>query len=73
MCYERRLEVIGINHIATLMTLWWWTLALVKLGKFPKARSNIRKLERELEKVYGKNSERMDKLVALKKAITVDT
>jgi len=44
----------------------------VKLGKFPKARANIRKLERKLKNVYKKGDERMDKLMALKKAITAD-
>jgi len=70
--YENCVEVVGLNHIITQMTLWWWTIALVKLGNMPKARANIRKLEKMLKNVYRKGDERMDKLMALKKAITVD-
>jgi len=71
-CYEKRVEVSGVNHMDTLMTLWWWTIALVKLGKISKARDNIEALEIGLGKIFESGDKRMEKLMALKKVITID-
>jgi len=72
ICYNKRVEVSGVNHMDTLMTLWWWTIALVKLGKISKARSNIEELEIGLGKIFESGDKRMDKLMELKKVITID-
>jgi len=52
--------------------LWWWTIALVKLGKISKARDNIEDLEIGLGKILESGDKRMEKLMALKKVITIE-
>lgn len=69
-CYEIRSELIGPNNLRTLMTLWWWSIALVSLGKLDKAREQLWEAMLYLEEVYGSTHFRVQMCRNLHEAIT---
>jgi len=52
-CYQGRIDLLPDGHVRTLMTLWWWAISLVKLGKLDMAREQLLEVIYYLEKFYG--------------------
>merc|ERR1719193_1009993 len=55
-CYKGRIELLRNGHVRTLMTLWWWTISVIKLGNIWWARQQLSEVLHYLEKLYGSSS-----------------
>jgi len=69
-CYEIRSELLGPTNLRTLMTLWWWSIALVTAGNLDKAREQLWEAMLYLEEVYGTSHFRVQMCRKLHMAIT---
>jgi len=72
-CYEGRIELLRNGHVRAVMTLWWWAISSIKLGKLEKAQVQLSEVMHYLKKLYGSsNHERVQACRELYDAVTTD-